>query len=86
MAEIEAIVKQVSHHTWEKTTESYREKSVYYLVNKANEYLSKPTKTAFLDIENVIAPIIPILGKSPSTLFYNGKDYIILANDMYWIK
>ena len=75
MAEIEAIVKQVSHLTWEMTTDSYKKSIVNYLVQNAN-YANNSNS----NVNYIIAPIMPILDISPYSIFFNDEAFSVFLN------
>ena len=76
VAEVEAIIKQISHPTWGKTTDSFKEKIMSYLANNANAvYPYNPT------VESTIAPIMQILNDSPYSIFFYDGAYSIFLNN-----
>ena len=71
IAEVEAIVRQISHPTWRLTTSAFQKGIVNYLVNNANE------AQANTQINKKIAPIIPILNNSCISIYEHNGGYSI---------
>ena len=77
IAEVEAIVAQITHPTWSKTTESYKAAIINYLVNNANK-----ANEIGIPVQTSIAPVMPILDVSPISIYLNNNIYSIFINPL----
>ena len=74
IAELYAIVRQMSHPSWAKTTSEYKKGIIGYLAENANQALRK--KVPYNIIENILQP----LGSSCPIWFHNDEFTIVLPD------
>ena len=75
LAEVSAVMKEMSHPTWLKTTEAYKSGAVTYLLSNMNKAMTDPGN--FETIKALISPNMGIINQLGYTIEFVNNNFVV---------